>query len=207
MSTRLRVIYCPPHGTASAGAQARHLLEICYTKYSGKFAPPRGSMPEVQRLVLMYKGMPTASCGTLYILREPKYISSGRSRWKQLCRHFGIAPRKAKKLKLPLIRQVNAQNIRRAPTRRAGTRPRQPEQPRTIREILAWQGSSGNLGTAAIEQPTREPELLSPTPQQWTFNYATTPWQPPRTVSTEPIRRRPENLDWDAPPRGTNERD
>jgi hypothetical protein len=108
MGTRLRPIvsFC---GELRAGGNVRRSLEM-WCKQFGTSCPPRGSMPDEQRLIQMFKALtadrprPTYGEHFLWLFREPRRVTSSRSRYAQLCEHFGVAPQRTKKKKASIFR-------------------------------------------------------------------------------------------------------
>jgi len=124
MSTRLRVIYLHHSGMAFAGGYAVAHLEAQY-EAAVATKPARGSLIEAARIVRMYEKLPPNARGGLFLFREPRAVKTGRSRFKQLCRHWSIPPRKL--LKKKVVGVVGNARFRRppAPTRAIpGARPR-----------------------------------------------------------------------------------
>lgn len=107
MPTRLRTVFVYGGG-AWGGGNARVQLEMIHHKFVGKSIPRTGD--EVKRLVKLFDGIPVANRGALYLLREPRRTSFIRSRWKRLCKYYGIAQRKKKKV--GVVAQVNPNEVR-----------------------------------------------------------------------------------------------
>ena len=179
MSTRLRAIYVHA-GQACVGRAMRENLEYLHHA-AGNARITHGTLPEAKRLLMLYEGIPKERRGLLFMFREPRRISFARSRFKQLCRHFGIAGRKPKKI---LGRATN------------GTR---PTRARTVASTLARLRQS--MATPA--QPREEPFVswtTTATPQvstttvggsipgaigpddQWRFSWDTISMQPRATA-------------------------
>lgn len=149
MSTRLRPIVMISD-SVRAGGHVRMLLEDTARALRVNF-PPRGAMPEVDRLIEIFRSLPLREVSGqhfLWIFREPKSVSSDRSRYMQLCRYYGLSPSlKKKKLFTP---DLNTVLMTRQMVRERQVRERQQA------ATQAWnQTVSGILGSAGSQSASQ----------------------------------------------------
>lgn len=120
------------------------ILESLAKDRFGTKVPPRGSMPEAERLVKIYSDLPP-STAIFWLFREPRGVAGERSRFKILCRHYGI-PRRARRNAVGVLDRAPTFRLR---TRRNGEGIAQPN----------------NRGRVAAPQIAFDPEFAEPIPR------------------------------------------
>lgn len=158
MSTRLRPIVMISD-TIRAGGHARKLLEDT-AQILRVTVPPRGSMPEADRLVEIFQSLPELSGRHfLWLFREPKHANRDRSRYMQLCEYYGLAPSKGKKKKVSPTFDLDAVVMQRLRRREEQQQQTAQVWRQTANAILNPPGVNTFVQQyqAAMQQPTSQP--------------------------------------------------
>lgn len=181
--------------TLRTGGYARLELERWVKEYGGRI-PERGTMPEAERFIQMFNSLPLKEIPGqhyLWLFREPRSLTPGRSRFVEVCKHYGVAPRNGKKKKTYSLRNIAEIEV---PTgidweafqqRRARERQAQEEESRRLRE---------QMRSVTMVNPFAQEPRLTPETTRWAYNQmvdpaATTQFQwyvRPQTEPAQPTR-------------------
>jgi hypothetical protein len=184
-------------GTIRAGGSARLELEKWCKQYEVR-VPTRGLMPETERFITMFRSLPLRNIPGqhwLWLFREPRDLTPGRSRYAQICGYYGIFAKKIKKKKMSLLRDISEIRTEIIPEIAPRLTFEQVREERQNRERQQTQAASFWANTQQQPYNTRIFQWSSPSTSWATFSGET------MSVPETPTQAAPQG----APPQEDNE--